>query len=327
MIVQVDGWSGSGKSILLYLLDGHPALYVHPFHDIITSVFNEKDANRIGELLDFDLIDMRNRFADRTQIYKTESFIRQRKYVIEFRKHTHVNVKLDLDFSKIDDEIATNFIKNQNNLTHQWIVENVYQAFSNSIYNGNSRKIFIGMGNWNTNDNWTYFNKLYPEGKCIIVKKKKEDIAAAIIGRMPMEIDYRSKNFNNRRLQDLIKNEFFKGYEEYYGKAEFFCKQYPDKYHLVDIDNIFNNKRQELSKICNFLKIQFDEIIMKSSFFGTPVELSGIDYSEVLFDRGTDVFSEIEIKKINKKQSLDERRKTLNHIGVRLLKSLIKRIE
>jgi len=42
MLLQVDGWVGSGKNVLMSLLEGHPDLYCNPVHDISHYAYNSE---------------------------------------------------------------------------------------------------------------------------------------------------------------------------------------------------------------------------------------------------------------------------------------------
>ncbi len=82
MLIQIDGWFGSGKSALCTLLDGHPDVFCSPIHDYSYAAFlNQGD--------EFDWIKTRHieilrKVLARTQYYRFEKIFWDGFIVFDF---------------------------------------------------------------------------------------------------------------------------------------------------------------------------------------------------------------------------------------------------
>jgi Sulfotransferase family len=297
MIVQVDGWSGSGKTVLMYLLDGHPEVYAHPFHDLIQNLFRQENWEE-DWVKHKDIWELRNRLVRNTQYFKTESFIRQGKYVVEYKAGVQIGFPLHNDFSVLDNSII-NELKGLPEWTPEQVVEVFYKYFSAAFHPEmlSQPNIFLTMGGWKGLDSADLYFKLYPKGKRIIVKRNVLDIVAVRTGRRPIEIDYRSNKHNSIKLNGLLNSGLLKGYNEYYKRAARMAAAFPDSVLLIDFEDLFVKRDETLSRICSFIGIA-DPRKWTSSFLGMPIVYEGVDYADNIFDRGEDVFSKDEQNRI-----------------------------
>ncbi|NJN27809.1 MAG: hypothetical protein HC819_18485 [Cyclobacteriaceae bacterium] len=159
MLVQVDGWSGSGKSVLMYLLDGHPNIYSHPFHDVIQFLFRKENWDEEWVRVK-DIRELRTRLALFTEYFRTESFIRQGKYILEFSKDKHLSYSLPFSFDAIDSSIIRTISKLQCWSPEQ-LINNFYQCFYQHIFQTTNHVKHIAiMGGWKDLDNFNVFSTL-----------------------------------------------------------------------------------------------------------------------------------------------------------------------
>jgi|GEM_PF-5710430 len=305
MLVQVDGWSGSGKSVLMYLLDGHPELYAHPFHDLLQFLFRKPITNE-DWLRHKDIWELRKSMAQNTLYFRSENFIRQGKYIIEYKSGVQLDYALTNDFSTIDKRIIEDILSND-----EWTPDSLLRAFYSSFqYNliPSQEPIdkFAFMGGWRGKDNLTSFAKLYPNSKQIVVKRSIKDTIAIQTGRKPVEIDFRSKDYNNKSVTDLLKRGEVQAYQKYYSRLERMSKDDPERVLIIDFDQLIKNRTQVMEDVCQFLDIS-SQLNWSSSFLGQKIEYQGVDYSEAVFDSFEDLLTQGEIKMIEKELKMAER--------------------
>lgn len=300
MLVQVDGWTASGKSVLMFLLDGHPKIYSHPFHDIIQFLFNDENWEKEW-VKNKDVWELRRLLAISTQYYKTESFIRQKKYVVEYSSKMHLDFELKYNFALIDDT----FIKKLQELP-SWnptsILDAVYQTYGKVFYN--TQKDFdclVTMGGWKGKQNMHSFQNLYPNGKRILVKRDIKDIIAVRSGRKATDIDYRSKKSNNTSVEDLLNRNMIIDSTIYYNQYKKIAAENPDTILTVNFNDLIHRTKETLMVVCDFLGVEFHEVLLKSTFLGKPIEYNGIDYADQILDSHENLLTQKEIELIDSK--------------------------
>jgi hypothetical protein len=296
MLVQVDGWSGSGKSVLMYLLDGHPEVYSHPFHDLLQFLFRKINWEE-DWVLHKDIWELRNRLVKFTQYYKSESFIRQGKYYVEFKSDLHLKYNIEGEFSKLDEGIISELLSLKN-WTPQSILTTIFQNFQKTLIPSQIEiSKFVFMGGWRGVSNSDSFKELYPDSKRIVIKRDIKDIIAVQLGRKPMDIDFRSKYFNNKNFESIIASDEILQYHKYYDELELEKKKNPNKILIIDFREIIDNREIVMKRVCEFLEIRNLEN-WSCTFLKQRIEYNGIDYSEQVLDKHEELLTDLEIKKI-----------------------------
>lgn len=97
MIVLIDGYWGSGKSVLRGLLDGHPNLFVSPIQDSLPGAF-ATDNSGIDWLKHKDSEYLRKLLAEKSLYYRIERFAMNQKMQLDFSSKNRTYIEIDIDF-------------------------------------------------------------------------------------------------------------------------------------------------------------------------------------------------------------------------------------
>lgn len=105
--------------------------------------------------------------------------------------------------------------------------------------------------------------KKFKHAKFIQIIRDPRDNFAAIKSGIDKHYLKIGENYNETLFNCLTKIRTSLTFAKYNKKK--FGK---DDYHIVIFEELVQNPKKELKKICNFLKIDFDPILLKPTFFG-----------------------------------------------------------
>lgn len=319
MLVKVDGCSGSGKSVLLYLMEGHSKVYSHVFHDLVMRINdNYLESNRLDHDL-FKYLFIKRIFSSYTEIEKTFYFLMKKYYPIDF---SH-NVKIDFEINKNKQDIENdilNFVLN-NNFNSNKLINNILNSFEKTLYSTEQTSEIImamGLAN-NTTESYEPFLKENPDSKIIIIKRSIYELVATRYGRIKYSIENKSINFFQNNFDEILNSNFLLKVNKYNREVDDLRIKYNNRILILDFESLIQEKKESLLLVCEFLGIEFEEEIQLATFFGKPINHKNVNYANVKLDNYKDILTSNQIKKIDNKISLEKSR-------LNFLKNNLKRI-
>jgi len=240
------GHRKSGTTLLLNLLDSHPNLSVYPADSgfffkyyPLCETENYSNNKKIDEMI-------------KTVIGSLET---------EFSKLSTSEIEL-IGFNM--DEFKNNFkeLAKKTDLTPKNMLISLQLAFQNNLKNSSNQKMWVEK----TTSTEIYALDIFdwfPNAKFIHVIRDPRDNW----GSLKSGWEKRYKNFNDsqeRLLQSLIERgklgiEFAKHNQEFFGK---------DQYLIIKFEDLTSNPHQMLEKICNFLRVPYDDILLTPTICG-----------------------------------------------------------
>ena len=183
MIILIDGFWGSGKTVLRSLLDGHSELKVSPSQESIVSSFH------------------RNLKKSKYLKYKDLRVIREYLVNSHYYSLEQESYKGYVDSDITKDKIKFNFSEFENFWTEKllkcdvWTNTEIINLIHNSIikffynldnYPSDEKKVFMEDNNFNSHK---FFLEEVPNSKLIVVKNSASDILASLVNRKTIKDD------------------------------------------------------------------------------------------------------------------------------------------
>ena len=302
MLLQIDGWFGSGKSVLWTLLDGHPDVFCSPIHDYSFSAFlDQKDdlewvTTRHTEIL--------RKVLARTQYYKFERVFWDGYVTLDFSADDRLKIPVNFNFYSFDYQ----FIKALKELS-DWKIERIIDTLYFSIFENSqesskkktSPKFFASMSNPLYVEHYKNFPFLFPNGKSIQVRRGVDSVLAVRSSRKPMPEDFKTKLFYSdplyKRLEEGEVEKILSFYEQY----DFLVEKHPDRFLAVNFDDLVVNTRSAMHSVCKFLKIDFTDNLLVASHGGKELICNGKKYIGEVLDNIDDLLTKEEQGLINER--------------------------
>tara|TARA_Y100000590_G_C15678356_1_gene998845 strand:- start:881 stop:1891 length:1011 start_codon:yes stop_codon:yes gene_type:complete len=272
MIILIDGFWGSGKTVLRSLLDGHSELKVSPSQESIVSSFH------------------RNLKKSKYLKYKDLRVIREYLVNSHYYSLEQESYKGYVDSDITKDKIKFNFSEFENFWTEKllkcdvWTNTEIINLIHNSIikffynldnYPSDEKKVFMEDNNFNSHK---FFLEEVPNSKLIVVKNSASDILASLVNRKTIKDDYRTDLYNSYNFNNLVRKYFFPiKISENIKITNKLKKDFPNRVYECDFKELIYNTKDEMLKISKFLKIQAEEILFIPSHFGQSIRFKDSD--------------------------------------------------
>lgn len=302
MIVSVDGWWGSGKSVLRGLLDGHPKIFSCPIHDVVPMSFIHESFD--SEWLTYrDTEQLRKLLASYGRYFRIERFAANQKFQVDFSAVERAYVPFQLDFYSFDRDVFQALTK-LTNWTFNSICETIYGNLALHLEQTSTSdpfQIFATMGEPN-NRYIELFRKQFPGGKMIYVDRPTANIIATRCGRRAIAEDYRSKFGYSNKFDSLIESGEVEKIETMRTLLNQLQKDYGSIYKVVSFEDLVLRPENTMRELATFLEIEYSEILSKFSFFGRELTCNGKKYIGEELDKVDNLLTKAEIKIIKKRQ-------------------------
>tara|TARA_B100000900_G_scaffold416215_1_gene450160 strand:- start:41709 stop:42719 length:1011 start_codon:yes stop_codon:yes gene_type:complete len=272
MIILIDGFWGSGKTVLRSLLDGHKELKVSPSQEsIISSFYRNKKKSKYLYFKDLRVI--------------REYLVNSHYYSLE---QESLKGYLDSDITK--DKVKFNFSEFEKFWTERlvkcdvWTNSEVIKIIHNSIikffynlnnYPSDEKKVFIEDNNFNSHE---FFLEEITNSKIIVVKNSASDILASLVNRKTINDDYRTDLYNSYNFNNLVRKYFFPIKIAENNKITKKLKEkFPNRIFECDFKELIYNTKIEMAKISKFLEIKEEEILFSPTHFGQKIKFKDKD--------------------------------------------------
>ena len=312
--IFTSGFSQSGKSTILKFLDSHSKLKVVHTHEKISNIpfdiFNSLDQDYKESLqIEYYLKQEKN-------LLKIKYHGNQLSYPIDhnhLRKllnnsanysaielHSYLKTIFDnsktggnnteefkFDFFSFDQNFIEN-IFNKGIVTSENFIDIFYENYFKS-YKGEKKQylanenIVIPEAN-ECFDKLNFFIKEKFDFKCIFIYRDLEDLLYSKTLRSQKSWKSNKQQLEKSLLGSLYNQNFKQRYYSSMKRINFLQSQYPDKFLIIKLDDFLNKLKKTQEEICNFLNINFEDILMRPT-------VSGCDVSKDYFEIGDKIKS------------------------------------
>jgi len=279
-LLQIDGWSGSGKSLLATLLNGHSDLATDPVHDGTHMTFLESDLSSVLEWKNIDRL--RKKIAQSSNYYFLERYALKKNIQLPFRAGTFINIPFEFDFYAFDKAWVQEVMNpDYGDWDAERLMNTIYKNYAH-FFSGNIQlKYFVSYGYPRLNAQ-KKFGAVFPNSKSIMVKRDVEQIIGTRVGRSPK--DDRPPGFFDKEFSKLINSNEVSDiicYQQYWDNM---ATMFPEKFKVVEFDRLVQDKSDTMQEIAQFLGIPFEPVLLKSTFMGREIIFDGMRYDEQVHD-------------------------------------------
>ncbi|NOI68714.1 sulfotransferase [Vibrio sp. 99-8-1] len=276
MIVNIDGWFGGGKSVIWALLDDHSKIFVDPVHNysfvpFLTDSFHSewmssKNTSKLRILL------------SRSEYYKYEKMMYDGVLPVHFKADHTFNLDYKIDFYKLDQNYFSTLM-NLPNWSYDSILGTLYDNVETE-WSGSSchKPIKVTMGKADAYLDYWNIPERFSNMKTIFVKRDIYNIIATRSNRVARPNDLSQDKVFNCDFRVLVNN----------GEVEKIChcfetynhleNQFPDKFLVINFEDLITETRETMKRVCVFLDIDFEEVLLKPTRDGDILEDKGISF-------------------------------------------------
>lgn len=273
-IALIDGWWGTGKSVLRGILDGHPEVFVSPIQDSLPGGF-ALDKTAPLWLKNRDIEALRELLAGHTCYYRIERFAQRQSIHNDTSKAQRVFADFHLDFNQMD-ALMVERLNQLSTWTPEAICTEIYQAFRESWSDYppvEPARWAVSMDN-NRRSTPKYLMEHFPNARLLYVRRAPEGILATRAGRKPIASDYRSENWESLTVRQLIVQGEVERIVRMQQSVEALQKQYSDRILILDFEEIIVHYQTTAKKLAEFLGIADHASLYQFSYCGREIRTS-----------------------------------------------------
>ena len=299
-LILIAGAKASGKGLIRGILDGHPELFVSPFHELILQSFS-RDGYDQNVLKQKDIQYVREILANKSKYYQLERFAFNKKWNVHFGSNQEdIIIDLNFDFYDFDRSWVSLLLSHETEWTPKLIMTLIYQEFSRCLLNSKTKKKYFCALSDGFPGELKKFMKIYPNEKIIYIKRDPIEIVASLVTRKKNENDYRSHWFSRDSLFNKYGNlDFVKSILLLDEEAKQLERQYPNQILNLNFNKIFQTKYELKNQLIDFLKVSDSNLLNVFSSMGvklTPDNNLSSDLHPV--DKGYGDLTESEINNL-----------------------------
>ena len=275
MIILIDGYLATGKSILRGLLDGYPGLFLSPVQDGLIGGFAQQ-ANIDECLKERDVIGLAKEILPRSNYYWLAHYAWKKN--VKFHASVDDIATFDLNF---DFESYHYDCMKQIHQLSEWTVEELLNIFygnmkyywDNNIYTRNPINAYV---TWDMPALQIplFFLNYVTHGKILSIQRPIEDIVATRVKRKPVADNYRSKYRNTFTLSRVLSTGEINQIQHRQQIMEQQAKSYPDKILLISFDDMIEKTEMVMRDVATFLGIEYVPGLSSFSFNGIEPKFS-----------------------------------------------------
>ncbi len=301
-IVLIDGWWGSGKSVLRGLLDGHRELFVCPIQDSIPGALARDWES--GPWLDYrDTEQLRKLLASLSQYYRIERFGFNRRMHLDFSRQDRAYIDIDLDFARFDALWMGRLIA-EPKWDYQLIAQHIYAAllecWNRYPFDRDAVRYFTTMDN-NRQPTPRFFLERFDTGKMLYTFRDAAGIIATRAGRTPVKEDFRTEKFETLTVDALIERGEAREITERRAMVRDLAERYPDRLLIIEFEPLIEDTESTMRRVAEFLQIEWTESLAVFSHMGEEVTTgSGMKYVGKIHDRSEDLLTANQLARIAK---------------------------
>lgn len=272
MIILIDGFWASGKTVLRSLLDGHSKLKVSPSQESIISSFQRNSKKSIF-FVTKDIRLIREYLID-SYYYNLEHEAKVGYLSSDLKKK-----KINFDFYEFE-KYWTGKLRNIDKWNNEKIINTIYSSVIKFYYKTkdfplNDKKVFVEDNNFSCHK---FFLDEIKESKLIVTKRSISDNLVSLLNRDIILNDYKTEGYRKYSFNYLVRAQHFPiRINNNYKITEKLKKEFPGRIYECDFKNLIYHTEDEMKKISNFLDIPYENILSKPTHFGESINFKNGD--------------------------------------------------
>jgi hypothetical protein len=307
MLLQVDGWYGSGKLLIMSLLDSHPDVFCSPIHDFTFCAFMDQDENH--EWVTTKHIKILRSAITRTRYSFFEQNYREGAIAFEFSADKRIYFPYNVDYYAFDrlwiDKLWEMEKWTFNAMTNA-LYESIWESHFKVRQDQNPPKWFASMGHAKYIDFYHRIPSLFPGAKSITIKRNVENIIATRCNRKIRPEDFTQKvhKFSAPFETRIYEDNEVENILNYYYTYEQLASKYPKIFMIADFDDFIQDTENIMRKIADFMEIPFHPSLLQPSLMCQPIVHNGKSYIDQEYDDINQLLTPEELEIIrNRKQA------------------------
>jgi hypothetical protein len=221
----------------------------------------------------------------------------------DFSSDDRLQIPFDFDFYDFERHFISRLIA-MKSWNIEKIVEQLYESMRVTYQEvGKKPKFYVSQGHPDYLCNVNYA-KLFPNGKCIQVRRDVESILGTITNRKPTEQDYGAKVSFSKSFADRIKQDEIEKIMKFYSTYEELEKKYPTRFYSVDFKSLVEETEVTMRGVAEVLGIDFSPILMLASRGGEELVCNGKKYVGEVYDDPAKLLTKKECRIIARRKFL-----------------------
>jgi len=271
MLINIDGWSGSGKSVMLSLLDSHPDIYCSPVHEASFIPFCFESTN--AEWLLTKETQFLRKLLSKSYYYRIEYLSQKKNLIFHLSSNPQDAVYIPWEFDfYLFEKRWTEELNSLNSWSLDSIIESIYYALgvqSGLLNSINNPKYFASMGVAKPEGSEGFLNN-FPNGKIIHIRRSVDNIIATRSTRKVPEGRVNT-GFQGTYWKRIMSSEVEK-ITNHYRSIDKLSLLYPDRVYIADFSEMVNYPETLMPKIAEFLNINFKQVLSNPTIHGVELK-------------------------------------------------------
>ncbi|MGJ8676101.1 MAG: sulfotransferase [Akkermansiaceae bacterium] len=327
-LLVIDGWWGSGKSVLRGLLDGHSQIFVCPVQDSVPGAFaRSKELSKW--LLYKDTEALREMCAKESEYFRIERFHHRGTFHSDTSKNNRDYQTFDFDYYGFDKHFIEHLLKHET-WSPEIICEQLYSSFHEFWPQYPSRKDEIKYLTTMANNHATTPESLmrdYENAKLIYVRRDPAGIISTRAGRKPVEGDYRSESWEQLSVKKLISSGEVERIVLMQQRVEQLQKEFPHRLMVIDFEPLVLEWGKTIDEVRDFLAIKDESILKEFSYCGKKiVSSSGLSYVGSINDKPCELLESTFFNEIIKREKRAQNGNLKKYYAYRAFSKIRKRL-
>ena len=262
MFILLDGFWGSGKTVLRSLLDGHTELKVSPSQESIVSSF--KRNYKKSKFFDYRDLRLIREFLIDSYYYNLEHETKNGYPDSDLKKE-----KINFDFYDFE-KYWTEKLQQEKEWDNERILNIIYSSIIKYYYNCKDipikeKKVIMEDNSFYCHE---FFLNTFKDSKIIIVEKSMPDIIASLVKREESKLDYKSEGYKNFDFNFLVRKQHFPiQIKNSYIKAAKLKNNFKERVYICNFKNLILNTTEEMKVISSFIGIDYEKILSEPTHF------------------------------------------------------------
>lgn len=271
MLVLIDGYHATGKAVLRGLLEGHPGLFVCPFHDMICDALC---AARDDDWLSYRDIPTLRRLLAASYYHKMEWYARRGCMELDLSVKDRAVVPITLAFDRFDAQWM-NELWHHTEWTYELILNLIFKALQinwvDYPYDGArvQNNVSMGFARATTLQN---FGRRFPNGRMIYMTRKVEGIMATRANRKPVPGEMDSQYLAGVSVRSLLRNGTIQKVQMQQDAALAAQRKRPNRVKVVAFEDLIADHRNVMRDVAAFLEIEWDDVLSEVTILGHPAK-------------------------------------------------------
>ena len=283
MLVEIDGWQGGGKSVLVSLLDGHPNVFSSLVHDYSFRAFLRPESDWSNTLQRRDIVGLRQLLAT-TRYFAAEESHLQGESVFDISSSVRMRVPFEYDFYAFDQQLIQT-LSGRDVWTPESIVHEIYREMA--VQSGawtDAIRYFVSMSVPTDPASRNRFRQVLPSAKSILVYRDPRNILTTRANRVQLHSAEGDDGYS-KQFSALLGNFELERINEYYALHRAMQRQHPSQFYEVEFTALVNDTERAMRGVAEFLDIDWSDMLTKPTRLGVILEKDGVSMVGSELDR------------------------------------------